>query len=100
MSQRFTIVIFTASNQEYADKILDKLDPDNRYISLRLYRHHCVEHDELYIKDLRLFNNIEMNDLIIVDNIICSFAMDLKNGVPIKPYSSSKEDYELEYLAN
>ncbi len=38
MSQVFEVVIFTAASQDYADWILNVLDPDNKYISHRLYR--------------------------------------------------------------
>ena len=42
MSQNFEIVIFTASKQSYADKIIDFLDPKNTLISFRFYREHCT----------------------------------------------------------
>lgn len=37
MSQIYEIVIFTAAMQDYADWVLDQLDPEN-YIKYRLYR--------------------------------------------------------------
>lgn len=36
----------------------------------------------------------------MVDNLIYSYATDLPNGIPIKPYLKGIEDYELEYLAD
>ena len=38
LSKIYEIIIFTASNFEYADPILDILDPNNLYITKRLYR--------------------------------------------------------------
>ena len=38
--------------------------------------------------------------MIIIDNLVQSFANDIENGLPIKPYIKGKEDYELEYIAN
>ena len=38
--------------------------------------------------------------MIIIDNIICSYALNLENGIPIRPYSYGDEDYELKYLAD
>jgi CTD small phosphatase-like protein 2 len=55
--------------------------------------------EDLYIKDLRLFSNRKKEDLIIVDNLIYSFALDLQNGIPIKSYYEGKEDYELIFIA-
>jgi TFIIF-interacting CTD phosphatase-like protein len=41
-ASRFHIGIFTASNKEYADAIIDQVvDPNNELIKFRLYRHNC-----------------------------------------------------------
>lgn len=40
MSKRWEIIVFTAGQKEYADTILNELDP-NGYISRRMYREHC-----------------------------------------------------------
>ena len=42
MSEIFEIVIFTASRQDYADAVVDKLDPSGKLIDHRLYRQHCM----------------------------------------------------------
>ena len=44
--------------------------------------------------------NWKRSDIVIIDNLIYSFANDLQNGIPIKPYIKGREDYELEYIAN
>lgn len=44
--------------------------------------------------------NVKTVDSLIIDNIICSFCLNLENGIPIKPYCDSNEDYELEFLAD
>lgn len=40
MSKIYEIVIFTAAEQDYADNIINKFDPENKYISHRLYQQH------------------------------------------------------------
>lgn len=57
MSQYYEVVIFTAGVQEYADWVIDQLDPGKRLISHRLYRQHTVNRSKknpypLIIKDL------------------------------------------------
>lgn len=39
MSKYYEIVIFTAALQEYADQVVDQIDPGNK-IKYRLYRQH------------------------------------------------------------
>lgn len=42
LSEMFEMIVFTAGMQEYADAILDKIDPENKYFSRRLYRQDCI----------------------------------------------------------
>ena len=95
----FQVVVFTASHQTYADAILDNIDPKRELIQTRLYRHHCVHTPEgYYIKDLRIINNRALEDLVIVDNSVYSFAYQIDNGIPIIPYYHDKTDEELLHL--
>lgn len=47
MSKYYEVVIFTASVKDYADTILDQLDPEHKFISFRLYREHTTVLKEL-----------------------------------------------------
>lgn len=49
MSHLFEIVIFTAALKEYADWVLDQIDP-NGFIKHRLYRQHALPCGPVYIK--------------------------------------------------
>lgn len=51
-SQFCEVVVFTASVAEYADVILDYLDPDHHFIHHRLYRDSCTVINQSYVKDL------------------------------------------------
>lgn len=100
-SRNFNVVVFTAGLKEYADLILNNLDPLNQFINLRLYRDCCIEFENLFIKDLRILG-LDLKDLIMIDNCIFSFSLNLKNGVLVPSYYSDKNDKELlnliEYL--
>ncbi len=99
VSENFEILVFTASVQEYANAVLNHLDPENRIFKYRFYRESCINvNDQLYIKDLRIFVNRKLENIIIVDNSIYSFANQLSNGVLINSYYNNKEDRELSNL--
>ena len=98
MSKYFEVYIFTASQGVYANAVINQLDPENKYISQRIFRENCINHKNMYIKDLSIFRNIDQKDLILVDNSSFSFCKNLRNGVPIIPFYDDKNDRELLYL--
>lgn len=64
-----------------------------------LSREHCTKIDDHYLKDMNCIKNVSFSDLIIIDNLISSFTLQLDNGIPIKPYIFGKNDQELEFIA-
>jgi Dullard-like phosphatase family protein len=93
------VVVFTASCKNYADTILDYLDPNNEYFQHRFYRDTCWKvPDGVYVKDLRVFHQWNLKDIILIDNAVYSFAFQLDNGIPIIPYYKGKDDKQLLYL--
>mgnify|MGYP001626816034 CR=1 FL=1 len=92
LNQWYEIVVFTAGEQEYADCILDYIDPNRTIFKKRLYRQDCIQLDNFFIKDLDIILDREREHMCIVDNSILSFAFDLDNGVPINSYIGNEED--------
>ena len=86
------MIVFTAGQQDYADNILDYIDPEKKFFQKRLYRQDCIKCDQFYIKDLDIILDRERTEMIIVDNSIVSFAFDLENGVPINSFLGTEED--------
>ena len=93
-SKEFDLIIFTASEKEYADAIIDYIERNKKYFKMRLYRNHCIYLEPgLYIKDLRIFTEHKnMEDIIIVDNSLYSFANQLNNGILITSFFNDKND--------
>ena len=95
----FEICVFTAGEKDYADIVLNFIDPDKSIIKNRLYRHHCIKSDKgVFVKDLGIIKDRSLTDMIIVDNSIISFAFNMENGVPIKSFMGEPNDEELLFL--
>lgn len=94
LAENYVVVVFTAGVQDYADPILDELDPNKELISLRLYRHDCTRVNQFYAKDLRKIENFDLQDIVLVDNSMLSFAFQLRNGIPINDFNGTKEEAE------
>ena len=95
VNKHFEVIVFTASHKGYADVILDHIDPEKKLIQHRVYRDNCIKTtDNVFIKDLRIFKNRSLKDMIIVDNAVYSFGAQLANGVPITPFKDDREDCE------
>jgi CTD small phosphatase-like protein 2 len=99
-NQDFEVIVFTASNKWYADVILDYLDPQHTVIHHRLYRDSCVMTGGVLVKDLRIFANRNLEDLVIVDNMVYNFAFQLDNGIPIRSWKEDEADRELVLLCD
>ena len=97
VSKYFEVGIFTASIPEYADAAINYLDPENKYIKLRLYRNNCINVGNLFkVKDLRILKNINIKNIVLVDNNMYSFIPQLNNGILINSFYYDKEDKELD----
>lgn len=105
VSKYFEVGIFTASVPEYADAVINYLDPENKFIKFRLYRNNCINvKDLLRVKNLKIFQNIPLKKIILVDNNMYSFTSQLNNGILINSFIYDKDDNELSnvlsYLLN
>ena len=91
--------MFTASHKSYADRVIDLIDPENKYIDARLYRENCIQTPEgIFVKDLRVIANRNLDSLVLVDNAAYSFGYQLENGIPIVPFYDDQNDEELLHL--
>jgi CTD small phosphatase-like protein 2 len=44
------------------------------------------------VKDLRILENRNLNEIVLVDNAAYSYFYQLENGIPIIPYYKGKKD--------
>jgi RNA polymerase II subunit A small phosphatase-like protein len=66
MAKHYEVVIFTASLSNYANPLMDLLDPDQLCTS-RLFREHCTFNGRFFTKDMSLLGR-RIEDVILVDN--------------------------------
>lgn len=96
------IFVWSSGLAEYANKIINSIDPENELFDMRLFREQCyITPKGLFMKDLRMIHR-DLDRIIIVDNCAYSFGFQLSNGVLICPYKGEQGDTEMltltEYL--
>ena len=94
VSQMFEVCVFTASVSDYADKVMDRLDPSGQLIHHRLYREHCTFMEGSYVKDLSRLGR-RMERLCLVDNSPVTYALQPENAYPITSWFDDPYDREL-----
>ncbi len=99
MKKYFEIYLFTASTSFYCKSVADFLDPEQTLFDGLFSREHCLETKNGFcIKDLRIFRNRKLENIVIVDNLAHSFGYQIANGVPILEWTDDLKDTELKYL--
>ena len=101
VSDLFEVIIFTASTQNYASAVIDKID-QNRLIHNRMYRDACILRPDGFIKDLRRLNR-DLRKVIIVDvcptqNTPLAYSLQPANAIPISTWLSDDSDTDLAQL--
>ena len=96
MSKYYEIVVYTASISEYANPLLDILDPNN-HINHRLFRDHCTIINDSFVKDLSRLGR-DLKNVIIVDNSPLCYGLHPENAIPIETWLDNSNDIMLYQL--
>ncbi|KAI0089156.1 NLI interacting factor-like phosphatase-domain-containing protein [Irpex rosettiformis] len=95
VSTWYTLVIFTASMQEYADPVIDWLDAGRGILGRRLFRESCTQlPNGNYTKDLSIIEQ-DLSRVCLVDNSPVCYSMNESNGIPIEGWINDPHDEAL-----
>ncbi|KAJ8278668.1 hypothetical protein COCON_G00057340 [Conger conger] len=97
MSKIFEMFVYTSAKKEYAEKILETLDPQKKLFRHRLYQEDCACVLGHYIKDLDVLER-DLAKTVVLDNAPHAFPYHLMNMIPIKSWAGDREDNELQKL--
>ena len=97
LSENYEIDIFTASQKEFADLVIDKLDKDNKYISYRFYYDHCCG---TFIQEYKRLDKIgrDLKKIVTIDDQERFAYYNMNNLILISMWCSDIFDDELFYI--
>jgi CTD small phosphatase-like protein 2 len=96
LSSIYEVIIYTAAEEGYASTALKLLDPELKYVKRLVTRPHCFPlSNGMLVKDLRIFADRNVEEMLIADNSVLSFPFQLANGIPVSPYCGNEDDTEL-----
>lgn len=91
----YTLVIFTASMQEYADPVIDWLDAGRGILGRRLFRESCTQlPNGSYTKDLSIVEQ-DLARVCLIDNSPICYSVNEANGIPIEGWTHDPNDEAL-----
>ncbi|OMJ27782.1 CTD nuclear envelope phosphatase 1 [Smittium culicis] len=93
VSEWYNVVVFTASLPEYANPIINFLDPKNTLINSRLFRDSCIPHSFSYTKDLKIISE-DLSQVVLVDNSPISYYINQENAIPIQSWANNDPNDE------
>ncbi|OCH92206.1 NIF-domain-containing protein, partial [Obba rivulosa] len=95
VSKWYTLVIFTASMQEYADPVIDWLDAGRGILARRFFRESCTQlPNGSYTKDLSIIEQ-DLTRVCLIDNSPICYTINEANGIPIEGWTHDPHDEAL-----
>ncbi|WFD32984.1 mitochondrial inner membrane protein required for protein import [Malassezia sp. CBS 17886] len=91
LSQWYEIVLFTTQPFYVVEKVVEKLDPDRRYIAYQLFRESCRMHDGKLCKDISHLNR-DPRKVVVLDINPEHVALQPENAIVLEPWRGDRDD--------
>ncbi|XP_041646631.1 CTD small phosphatase-like protein 2 [Cheilinus undulatus] len=97
MAKVYELFVYTCAKKDYAEKILNILDPQRKLFRHRLHQEDCACVLGHYIKDLSVLGR-DLAKTVVLDNAPHTYPYHLMNTIPIPSWSGESDDRELQKL--
>jgi CTD small phosphatase-like protein 2 len=101
LSKHFELIVFTAACVSYAEIVVDLIEEETLFFDYILHREQClyVKEQKTFIKDLKLLSEgRDLKDMVLIDNKVKSYMLNMENGIPIKDFMGDPDDDTLPVL--
>lgn len=97
LAKEFELILFTSSIADYANSAIDFIEGKERFFEYRLTKIDCVGVPQInfHIKDLRVLtlqHTRDIKDIVLVDNQISNFMLQINNGIPVSEFNGDRND--------
>ena len=94
-NKSYDLWIFTSENKLNAIPLVRAIDPDKKFFSQFFFRENCYNPGyEIYVRDLRIFKDRNVKNMLVISHNFMSFAFQLDNGILVSKYNG-EEDFQL-----
>jgi TFIIF-interacting CTD phosphatase-like protein len=78
LKEDFELILFTSGQRDYAMRIIDAIEKNEKFFDFRLVKDNCLHSRtlDLHIKDLKvLLSGRDIRDIVIVDNCTINYML-------------------------
>ena len=87
----YEIIAFSNGDKKYTDLIINSIDKNKIFFDNKLYRDHCIIMNNDFVKDINILGK-DISKVIIVDNLIQNYRVNIDNGINIKSFYGEIND--------
>ena len=87
----YEIIAFSNGDKKYTDLIINSIDKNKIFFDNKLYRDHCIIMNNDFVKDINILGK-DTTKVIIVDNLIQNYRLNIDNGINIKSFYGEIND--------